>query len=144
MNQNAFTWSFPYLTHVISFSGHKGISRDQVQVRLCVYSNVAYCEDCKVNLKYYWKVLIIKTLKKTSSYINLIVEFMFLLLISQGTGDEYCHFKIEKNLETGSVSLESVQNKGIYVGLLPDGQTKPVVNTGERNIFFYPQVIKCM
>ncbi|XP_054673049.1 oxygen-regulated protein 1 isoform X1 [Grus americana] len=59
-----------------------------------------------------------------------------------GTGDEYCHFKIEKNLETGSVSLESVQNKGIYVGLLPDGQTKPVINTGERNIFFYPQVIK--
>ncbi|XP_036262721.1 lipoxygenase homology domain-containing protein 1 [Molothrus ater] len=59
-----------------------------------------------------------------------------------GTGDEYCHFKIEKNLETGSVSLESVRNKGIYVGLLPDGQTKPVVNTGERNIFFYPQVIK--
>ncbi|XP_052644258.1 oxygen-regulated protein 1 isoform X2 [Harpia harpyja] len=59
-----------------------------------------------------------------------------------GTGDEYCHFKIEKNLETGSVSLESVRNKGIYVGLLPDGQTKPVINTGERNIFFYPQVIK--
>uniref|UniRef100_A0A8C3TZX6 Oxygen-regulated protein 1 n=1 Tax=Catharus ustulatus TaxID=91951 RepID=A0A8C3TZX6_CATUS len=59
-----------------------------------------------------------------------------------GTGDEYCHFKIEKNLETGSVSLESGRNKGIYVGLLPDGQTKPVVNTGERNIFFYPQVIK--
>ncbi|KAI1243385.1 hypothetical protein IHE44_0000989 [Lamprotornis superbus] len=59
-----------------------------------------------------------------------------------GTGDECCHFKIEKNLETGSVNLESVQNKGIYVGLLPDGQTKPVVNTGERNIFFYPQVIK--
>ncbi|XP_074880427.1 oxygen-regulated protein 1 [Buteo buteo] len=59
-----------------------------------------------------------------------------------GTGDEYCHFKIEKNLETGSVSLESVWNKGIYVGLLPDGQTKPVINTGETNIFFYPQVIK--
>ncbi|XP_058687118.1 oxygen-regulated protein 1 [Poecile atricapillus] len=59
-----------------------------------------------------------------------------------GSGDEYCHFKIENNLETGSVSLESVRNKGIYVGLLPDGQTKPVVNTGERNIFFYPQVIK--
>ncbi|KAM6410328.1 oxygen-regulated protein 1 [Pluvialis apricaria] len=59
-----------------------------------------------------------------------------------GTGDEYCHFKIEKNLETGSVSLESAQNKGIYVGLLPDGQAKPVINTGERNIFFYPQVIK--
>ncbi|XP_048796074.1 lipoxygenase homology domain-containing protein 1-like isoform X1 [Lagopus muta] len=59
-----------------------------------------------------------------------------------GTGDEYCHFKIEKNWETGSVSLESVRSKGIYVGLLPDGQTKPVINIGESNTFFYPQVIK--
>uniref|UniRef100_A0A8B9I3D6 Oxygen-regulated protein 1 n=1 Tax=Anser brachyrhynchus TaxID=132585 RepID=A0A8B9I3D6_9AVES len=59
-----------------------------------------------------------------------------------GTGDEYCHFKIEKNLEAGSVSLESVRNKGMYVGLLPDGQTKPVINIGENNIFFYPQIIK--
>uniref|UniRef100_A0A8D0H2M3 Oxygen-regulated protein 1 n=1 Tax=Sphenodon punctatus TaxID=8508 RepID=A0A8D0H2M3_SPHPU len=59
-----------------------------------------------------------------------------------GTGDVYCHFKVEKNLESGSVSLESVQNRGMYVGLLPDGQTKPVVNTGEKNILFYPQVIK--
>ncbi|XP_021244712.1 lipoxygenase homology domain-containing protein 1 isoform X4 [Numida meleagris] len=59
-----------------------------------------------------------------------------------GTGDEYCHFKIEKNLEAGSVSLESVWSKGMYVGLLPDGQTKPVINVGESNIFFYPQVIK--
>ncbi|XP_062424526.1 lipoxygenase homology domain-containing protein 1-like [Rhea pennata] len=59
-----------------------------------------------------------------------------------GTGDEYCHFKIEHNLESGSVTLESVRNKGIYVGLLPDGQAKPVVHTGERNILFYPQVIK--
>ncbi|XP_052559122.1 lipoxygenase homology domain-containing protein 1-like isoform X2 [Tympanuchus pallidicinctus] len=59
-----------------------------------------------------------------------------------GTGDEYCHFKIEKNWEAGSVSLESVRSKGIYVGLLPDGQTKPVINIGESNTFFYPQVIK--
>ncbi|XP_035174465.1 oxygen-regulated protein 1 isoform X4 [Oxyura jamaicensis] len=59
-----------------------------------------------------------------------------------GTGDECCHFKVEKNLEAGSVSLESVRNKGMYVGLLPDGQTKPVINIGENNVCFYPQVIK--
>ncbi|EMP31788.1 Lipoxygenase like proteiny domain-containing protein 1 [Chelonia mydas] len=59
-----------------------------------------------------------------------------------GTGDVYCHFKIEKNLESGSVSLESVQNRGMYVGLQPDGQTKPVVHTGDRNVLFYPRVIK--
>ncbi|XP_059580075.1 oxygen-regulated protein 1 [Alligator mississippiensis] len=60
----------------------------------------------------------------------------------KGTGDEYCHFKIEKNLENGSVSLESVRNKGIFVGLLPNGQSKAVIHTGEKNILFYPQLIK--
>ncbi|XP_066480514.1 oxygen-regulated protein 1 [Tiliqua scincoides] len=59
-----------------------------------------------------------------------------------GTGDVDCHFIVEKNLESGSVSLESSRNRGIYVGLLPDGQTKPVVHTGERNVWFYPQVIQ--
>ncbi|KAJ7410553.1 hypothetical protein BTVI_53174 [Pitangus sulphuratus] len=80
-----------------------------------------------------------KVADETTGYAGISKEFVVHV---KGTGDEYCHFKIEKNLETGSVSLESAQNKGIYVGLLPDGQTKPVVNTGERNIFFYPQVIK--
>nr|XP_033789545.1 oxygen-regulated protein 1 isoform X2 [Geotrypetes seraphini] len=61
---------------------------------------------------------------------------------SSGAGDQYCHFKIEKNLENGSVSLESVRNRGMYVGLLPDGETKPLVHTGEKNIVFFPQVIK--
>nr|XP_020651634.1 lipoxygenase homology domain-containing protein 1-like isoform X1 [Pogona vitticeps]XP_020651635.1 lipoxygenase homology domain-containing protein 1-like isoform X1 [Pogona vitticeps]XP_020651636.1 lipoxygenase homology domain-containing protein 1-like isoform X1 [Pogona vitticeps] len=59
-----------------------------------------------------------------------------------GTGDVDCHFIVENNLESGSVSLESLQNRGIYVGLLPNGQTKPVVHTGESNILFYPQVVK--
>ncbi|XP_028592785.2 oxygen-regulated protein 1 [Podarcis muralis] len=59
-----------------------------------------------------------------------------------GIGDVDCHFKVEKNLESGSVSLESARNRGIYVGLLPNGQTKPVVHTGESNIWFYPQVVK--
>ncbi|XP_062987373.1 oxygen-regulated protein 1 [Elgaria multicarinata webbii] len=59
-----------------------------------------------------------------------------------GTGDVDCHFKVEKNLESGSVSLESVRNRGIYVGLLPNGQAKPVVHTGESNVLFYPQVVK--
>ncbi|XP_026526062.1 lipoxygenase homology domain-containing protein 1 [Notechis scutatus] len=59
-----------------------------------------------------------------------------------GIGDVDCHFKVQKNLETGSVSLESLRNRGIYVGLLPNGQTKPFVDTGESNVLFYPQVVK--
>lgn len=53
-----------------------------MEICLCVCSNVSHCEECKVNLKYYWKVVIIKTLKKSSGYINSVVEFMFLLSIS--------------------------------------------------------------
>ncbi|XP_054841381.1 oxygen-regulated protein 1 isoform X2 [Eublepharis macularius] len=60
----------------------------------------------------------------------------------RGTGDVDCHFKVEKNLESGAISLESARNRGIYVGLLPDGQTRPVVHTGESSILFYPQVLK--
>ncbi|XP_039768465.1 oxygen-regulated protein 1 [Ornithorhynchus anatinus] len=59
-----------------------------------------------------------------------------------GTGDLDCHFKIEKKLASGSVSLESVENRGLFVGLLPDGQAKPLVYTEDRNILFYPQVIQ--
>nr|XP_056710895.1 oxygen-regulated protein 1 [Euleptes europaea] len=60
----------------------------------------------------------------------------------RGTGEIDCHFKVEKILESGAISLESARNRGIYVGLLPDGQTRPVVHTGESNILFYPQVLK--
>ncbi|CAD7672014.1 unnamed protein product [Nyctereutes procyonoides] len=59
-----------------------------------------------------------------------------------GIGDTDCHFKIKKNLENASISLESVKSPGLFVGLQPDGQTKPVIYTKDGNVFFYPQVIK--
>ncbi|XP_072460708.1 lipoxygenase homology domain-containing protein 1-like isoform X3 [Notamacropus eugenii] len=60
----------------------------------------------------------------------------------RGAGDIDCHFKIQKNLENGSVSLESVKSKGLFVGLLPDGHTRPVLYTKDASVFFYPQVIQ--
>ncbi|XP_075440426.1 oxygen-regulated protein 1 isoform X2 [Ascaphus truei] len=60
----------------------------------------------------------------------------------EGTGDEHCHFKVEKDFEHGAVSLESDRSRGIYIGLMPDGFAKPMVHTGEKNIMFYPKVIK--
>ncbi|XP_074134524.1 lipoxygenase homology domain-containing protein 1-like isoform X1 [Sminthopsis crassicaudata] len=60
----------------------------------------------------------------------------------RGTGDVDCHFKIQKNLENGSISLESVKSTGLFVGLLPDGQTKPVLYIKDTSVFFYPQVIQ--
>ncbi|XP_074174947.1 oxygen-regulated protein 1 [Rhinolophus sinicus] len=59
-----------------------------------------------------------------------------------GTGDIDCHFKIKKNLENASISLESAKNPGLFVGLQSDGQAKPVIYTKDGNAFFYPQVIK--
>ncbi|XP_073440095.1 oxygen-regulated protein 1 [Dendrobates tinctorius] len=60
----------------------------------------------------------------------------------EGTGDEYCQFKVGKNYENGSVTLESIRSKGIYIGLHSNGFAKPMIHTGEQNIVFYPQVIK--
>ncbi|KAM5281079.1 oxygen-regulated protein 1 [Ctenodactylus gundi] len=59
-----------------------------------------------------------------------------------GIGDSFCHFKIKKNLENASISLESTKNPGLFVGLQPDGQAKPVIYTKNENVFFYPQVIQ--
>uniref|UniRef100_UPI00398E6D89 lipoxygenase homology domain-containing protein 1-like n=1 Tax=Pristiophorus japonicus TaxID=55135 RepID=UPI00398E6D89 len=58
-----------------------------------------------------------------------------------GTGDEYCHFKVQRNLENATVSLESVNSPGMYLGLLSDGHTNPFLHTGESNVMFYPQAI---
>ncbi|XP_049716399.1 uncharacterized protein LOC126062684 [Elephas maximus indicus] len=59
-----------------------------------------------------------------------------------GTGDVHCHFKIKKNLENGSISLESTKSPGLFVGLQSDGQAKPVIYTKDGSVFFYPQVIQ--
>ncbi|XP_062045872.1 oxygen-regulated protein 1 [Lepus europaeus] len=59
-----------------------------------------------------------------------------------GTGDVDCHFKIKKNLENASISLESTRSPGLFVGLRSDGQTRPVVYTKDENVCFYPQVIQ--
>ncbi|KAM7319857.1 hypothetical protein ACRRTK_021540 [Alexandromys fortis] len=61
-----------------------------------------------------------------------------------GTGDTDCHFKIKRNLENASVSLESLKSPGLFVGLQPDGQAKPVIYTKDENVCFYPRVIQCM
>jgi hypothetical protein len=66
-----------------------------------------------------------------------------MLYHSQGTGDTDCHFKIKKNLENASISLESLKSPGLFVGLQPDGQAKPVIYTKDESVCFYPRVIQC-
>ncbi|CAH2285234.1 oxygen-regulated 1 [Pelobates cultripes] len=38
-----------------------------------------------------------------------------------GSGDDYCSFKVDKQLESGSVTLESIKYNGIYIGLQSNG-----------------------
>ncbi|XP_077798945.1 oxygen-regulated protein 1 isoform X2 [Macaca mulatta] len=59
-----------------------------------------------------------------------------------GTGDVDCYFKIKKNLENASISLESTKSPGLFVGLQSDGQAKPMIYTKDDNVCFYPQVIQ--
>nr|XP_058131522.1 oxygen-regulated protein 1 isoform X2 [Dasypus novemcinctus] len=59
-----------------------------------------------------------------------------------GTGDIDCHFKIKKNLEDASISLESMKSPGLFVGLQSDGRAKPIIYTKDGNVFFYPQVVQ--
>nr|XP_009242099.1 unnamed protein product [Pongo abelii] len=59
-----------------------------------------------------------------------------------GTGDVDCHFKIKKNLNNASISLESTKSPGLFVGLQSDGQAKPMIYTKDENVCFYPQVIQ--
>ena len=61
----------------------------------------------------------------------------------QGERDEYCHFLVEKRREHGSVSLQSVNQRGLYIGIKPDGRVWPTVDTGVKNIYFYPSVVEC-
>ncbi|KAM4028013.1 oxygen-regulated protein 1 [Anomaloglossus baeobatrachus] len=99
----------------------------------------------KQKVESYWRVH--KTGPAVCMFENVTHPRMFLQIKNgrcdgEGTGDEHCQFKVEKNYENGSVTLESVKSKGIYIGLLSNGFAKPMIHTGEQNIVFYPQVIK--
>ena len=63
--------------------------------------------------------------------------------VLQGTGDEVCHFRIDRYKERGFVTIESMANRGMFVGMLPDGRVRPTVDTGDKNVRFYPEVIEC-
>ena len=71
------------------------------------------------------------------------INLYHFAIILQGTGDKYCEFSLHKSRERGHVSLESVAKKGIYIGLTGEGKVKPQVDTGDKNVRLYPQVIEC-
>uniref|UniRef100_H2XXL5 PLAT domain-containing protein n=1 Tax=Ciona intestinalis TaxID=7719 RepID=H2XXL5_CIOIN len=61
-----------------------------------------------------------------------------------GSGDVYCHFKVQKHKLSGYVTLQSMKHRGVFVGLNTNGKARPTVDTGDENTQFYPEVIKCI
>ncbi|XP_021373395.1 lipoxygenase homology domain-containing protein 1-like isoform X2 [Mizuhopecten yessoensis] len=59
-----------------------------------------------------------------------------------GERNEYSHFMVEKHRDQGYVSLQSVTQRGLYLGMKPDGRVWPTVDTGVNNIWLYPSVIE--
>ncbi|XP_069813684.1 oxygen-regulated protein 1 isoform X3 [Dendropsophus ebraccatus] len=112
---------------------------------LCLKSDGSCSGAGKQKVESYWRVH--KVGPGVCMFENVTHPRKFLRIKSgscdgEGTGDEYCHFKVEKNYENGSVTLESIKSRGIYIGLLPNGFAKPMIHTGEQNVIFFPQVIK--
>ena len=54
-----------------------------------------------------------------------------------------CHFKIHKVKDQGYVSLESRASPGIKIGMMKDGKVRPTVDTGDKNVRLYPEVVQC-
>ncbi|XP_069846828.1 oxygen-regulated protein 1 isoform X3 [Dipodomys merriami] len=112
---------------------------------LCLQSDGTCTGAGNQSEKSYWKVhkissgiCMFESTKNTQMYLRIKDG----LCDGTGTGDADCHFKIKKNLENASISLESVKSPGLFVGLQPDGKAKAVVYTKEENVCFYPQVIQ--
>ncbi|XP_048764444.2 lipoxygenase homology domain-containing protein 1-like isoform X2 [Ostrea edulis] len=60
----------------------------------------------------------------------------------QGIRDEASHFIVEKRRAGGYVSLQSASQRGLYLGMKPDGRVWPTVDTGVNNVHLYPQVVE--
>ncbi|KAJ8306151.1 hypothetical protein KUTeg_016696 [Tegillarca granosa] len=60
----------------------------------------------------------------------------------KGIRDDMAQFIIEKHPEKGYVSLQSNLQRGLYIGMKPDGRIWPTVDTGVNNIWFFPEVVE--
>jgi len=61
----------------------------------------------------------------------------------QGAGDETCQFRVHVYKDKGFITLESAAYSGMFVGMIANGRVRPTVDTGQKNIRFYPEVIRC-
>ncbi|KAK3092113.1 hypothetical protein FSP39_025311 [Pinctada imbricata] len=59
-----------------------------------------------------------------------------------GERNEFSQFLVEKRKSGGYVSLQSAKQRGLYLGMKPDGRVWPTVDTGVNNIHLFPEVIE--
>ena len=45
--------------------------------------------------------------------------------------------------EKGFVTMESAFNRGLCLGMTTEGRVRPTVDTGDKNVRLYPEVIEC-
>jgi len=50
---------------------------------------------------------------------------------------------VQKHPEEGHITLQSASQRGLYLGMKPDGRVWPTVDTGVKNICLFPEVIEC-
>lgn len=68
------------------------------------------------------------------------MTFVFLF---QGSGDNSCHFRVERIRQRGFVTFECMSHKGLFLGISPTGLIRSCVDTGHNNVRFYPEVVEC-
>lgn len=62
---------------------------------------------------------------------------------SQGTGDASCHFRVDVYKDRSFVTLQSVAQPGLCIGMADDGRVIPMADQGEPSTRFFPEVITC-
>jgi hypothetical protein len=50
---------------------------------------------------------------------------------------------VQKHPEEGHITLQSASQRGLYLGMKPDGRVWSTVDTGVKNICLFPEVIEC-
>lgn len=53
-----------------------------------------------------------------------------------------CQFRVGRVKNRGYVTFESVAQKGLFIGMTPAGQIRPTVNTDEKNVCFFPEIVE--
>ncbi|XP_070556277.1 uncharacterized protein [Ptychodera flava] len=132
----------------------KGMFRDEgiivlhtSKIQVFVTNAKGECRaDGRRSQRAYWKIHKVDEggirMLESEAYPNTFLRIKEGQCDCQGTGDADCHFIIKRAKDKGFISLQSAKSRGLYVGFTPDGAARPTVDTGERNVRLYPEIIQ--